>query len=140
MRAQWADAGRRKEIIAYLEQRGINFEALAEFTGQPDADPFDLLCNVAFNAPLRSRRERAERLRKERQEFFAQYGPEATQILEELLEKYAEHGTAQFMMPDVLKVPPISEHGNVPEIATIFGGGDKLKEAVTRLQTLLYAA
>ena len=31
---------------------------------QPDADPFDLLCHVAFNAPLRTRRERAERLRK----------------------------------------------------------------------------
>jgi type I restriction enzyme R subunit len=40
----------------------------------------------------------------------------------------------------VLKVPPISEHGNVIEIANFFGGPEKLKEAVNQLQTLLYAA
>ncbi len=39
----------------------------------------------------------------------------------------------------VLKVPPISEHGNVLEIATLFGGADHLREAVAQLQTLLYA-
>jgi len=51
-----------------------------------------------------------------------------------------EHGTAQFAIPDVLKVPPISERGNVIEIAQFFGGPEKLKEAVNELQTLLYAA
>ena len=61
-------------------------------------------------------------------------------ILKELLEKYAEHGTAQFLIPDVLKIPPISEHGNVVEIAKLFGGPDQLREAIHRLQTLLYAA
>jgi type I restriction enzyme R subunit len=40
----------------------------------------------------------------------------------------------------VLKVPPISNHGNVIEIADLFGGAEKLKEAVNQLQTLLYAA
>ena len=48
---------------------------------QPDADPFDLLCHVAFNAPLRTRRERAERLRQEQKDFFDQYGPEAREVL-----------------------------------------------------------
>ena len=42
--------------------------------------------------------------------------PEARQILEDLLEKYAEHGDAQFVLPDVLRVPPISTHGQVSEI------------------------
>jgi len=56
------------------------------------------------------------------------------------VEKYAEHGTAQFVIPDVLKVPPISERGNVIEIARFFGGSEKLKEAVSELQALLYAA
>ena len=61
-------------------------------------------------------------------------------MLDALLEKYAEHGTAQFMIPDVLKVPPISERGNVIEIANLFGGPEKLKQAVGELQSLLYAA
>jgi len=40
----------------------------------------------------------------------------------------------------VLKVPPISERGNVIEIAKLFGGPEKLREAVAKLQALLYAA
>ena len=78
--------------------------------------------------------------RRKKPDFFGQYGPEARAILEELLEKYSEHGTAQFEMPEVLKVPPISEHGNVREIIGIFGGAERLKEAVDQLQVLLYAA
>ena len=140
MRKQWADPEQRIEIIALLEERGISFEELASATNQPNADPFDLLCHVAFNAPLRTRRERADRLRQEKKDFFEQYGPEARAILNALLDKYADHGTAQFVIPDVLKVPPISERSNVLEIAGFFGGVEKLRTAVTQLQTLLYAA
>ena len=137
---RWTDADLRADIIAKLEERGIDFEELRAATSEPNADPFDLLCYVAFNAPIRSRRERAERLCKEKKDFFDRYSPEAKAVLNELLEKYAEHGTAQFIIPDALKVPPISDRGNVIEIAALFGGPEKLKEAVDRLQTLLYAA
>lgn len=43
-------------------------------------------------------------------------------------------------MPDVLKVPPVSQHGTVQEITNLFGGADLLRAAVTELQNLLYAA
>jgi type I restriction enzyme R subunit len=61
-------------------------------------------------------------------------------VLNELLEKYAEHGTAQFVIPEALKVPPISGHGNVREIAGLFGGPQELRNAVHELQWLLYVA
>lgn len=140
LRKKWANPSERSEIIQKLAERGISFDELAATANQPDADPFDLLCHVTFNAPLRTRRERAERLRHEQKDFFDQYGPEAREIFNELLEKYAEHGTAQFVLPEALQVPPISERGNVIEIAKLFGGGEKLREAVNELQTLLYAA
>ena len=140
LRARWSDAEQRATIITALEERGISFEELAEATKQPDADPFDLLCHVAFNAPLRSRRERAERLRKEKKDFFDRYSQEARQILDKILEKYAEHGMAQFKIPEILKVPPISDHGNVLEIAEKFGGPERLREALAEMQSLLYAA
>ncbi|MBI5315144.1 MAG: DEAD/DEAH box helicase family protein [Nitrospirae bacterium] len=140
LRAQWADPEQRAEIIQRLADRGIDFDDLAKAGSQPDADPFDLLCHVAFNAPLRTRRERADRLKREKKDFFDQYEPQAKVILAELLEKYAEYGTAQFVIPDVLKVPPISKRGNVMEIAGFFGGPDQLRMGVHQLQTLLYAA
>lgn len=136
----WADPSQRRDVIDRLNERGIDFDELASAANQPDADAFDLLCHLAFNAPLRTRRERAARLKAERQDFFDQYGPEARAILNELLDKYAEHGTAQFVMPDVLELPPINQHGNVMEIAQQFGGEGRLVQAVTQLQSLLYAA
>lgn len=140
LRDEWANPDRRRDIIERLEDRGIDFDHLAETANQPDADPLDLLCHLAFNAPLRTRRERAQRLRTERRDFFDQYGPDARLILDELLDKYTEHGTAQFIIPDVLEVPPINGHGNVIEIAARFGGVERLRQAVVQLQTLLYAA
>src|SRR5204863_4992358 len=130
LRQKWANPSERSEIIEKLAQRGISFDELAETAKQPNADPFDLLCHLAFNAPLRTRRERAQRLREERKDFFDQYGAEARDILDELVDKYAAYGTAQFVLPEVLKVPPISERGNVIEIAKMFGGGEKLRDAV----------
>ena len=140
MRSNWADPVRRAEVIDQLEERGIDFDKLATLSGQPGADPFDLLCHIAFNAPLRTRRERADRLLKDRTDFFEQYGPDARAILEELLEKYAEYGLAQFKMPDVLKLTPISRHGNIREIAKLFGGVEPLRVAVAELQEEIYAA
>jgi type I restriction enzyme R subunit len=131
---------KRSEIIEKLEERGIDFTELAEAAGQPEADPFDLLCHLAFNAPLRTRRERAQHLRETSKNLFGRYGPEARQVLEELLEKYAEHGDAQFLLPDVLQVPPLSRHGTVAEIIELFGDAEKLRAAVTELQAELYAA
>ena len=137
--SKWQVAEERNAIIEALSERGITFEELVKATGQEDADHFDLVCHIAFNAPLRSRRERAERLRKGRGDFFEHFSLEAQQILDEILDKYIEYGTEQFKIPDILKVDPIARHGNVLEIASLFNGPEKLKQALEGLQTLLYA-
>jgi type I restriction enzyme R subunit len=139
LRKTWADAVTRHEIISALEERGITIDQLANEVGQPEADPFDLLCYVAFNAPLRTRRERAQRLRSNRADFWERFKPEARQILDAILEKYVDHGTNQFKVPDILKVPPISEFGNVMEIVRKFDGAEHLRSAVEQMQDLLYA-
>jgi type I restriction enzyme R subunit len=140
LREKWADPEGRSEIIEALSERGIDFTELATAANQPDADPFDLLCHIAYNAPLRTRRERAARMRTENKDFFEQHTPQAKAVLNELLEKYADYGFTQFVIPDILKVPPISNHGNVAEIAAFFGGPEQLNNAVNQLQALLYAA
>jgi type I restriction enzyme M protein len=45
-------------------------------------------------AALHTRRERAERLRRQKADFFERYGPEARAVLNDLLDKYVEHGMA----------------------------------------------
>ncbi|WP_273207004.1 EcoAI/FtnUII family type I restriction enzme subunit R [Marinobacter subterrani] len=136
---QWADPLKREEVVLEMEERGITFRELADATGHPEADPLDLLCYLAFDTPLRTRKERADYLRKEKPDFFDQYGPEARSVLVELLDKYTAFGPSQFSIPDSLQVPPISEHGNVMEIAQLFGGALQMKQAVDHLQSILYA-
>jgi type I restriction enzyme R subunit len=138
LRARWCNPEQRAEIIEQLHERGIDFQTLAIQAGQPDADPFDLLCHLAYNAPVLTRRQRADRLKKQAA-MFNYLKPEAREILSELLEKYAADGELQFVLPDVLKVPPISQHGSVGEIVGVFGGPDELRTAVNQLQQLLYA-
>ena len=140
LRTKWATTDGRDDIIESLETRGISFDALAEAAGTPDADRFDLLCHLAYNAPIRTRRERADYLRRNKPDLFDRYGPDARAVLEDLLEKYAVYGATQFRVPDVLKVPPISDRGNVAEIIQLFGGADNLRQAVDELQVQLYAA
>jgi type I restriction enzyme R subunit len=140
LRARWADADQRADIVHQLSERGIDFQQVAAQAGKPEADPFDLLCHLAFNAPLLTRRQRADRVKRQQTAFFSYFAPEAREILSDLLEKYAADGELQFTLPDVLKVPPISHHGNVAEIIGKFGGSEQLRNAVNQLQELLYAA
>lgn len=130
----------REEVILELQERGIAFKELAAATGRSDADPLNLLCHLAFDTPLRTRKERADHLHKNQPDFFDAYGPEAREILGALLDKYTDHGPSEFSIPDALQVAPISAHGNVMEIAGLFGGAPSMKQAVDRLQSLLYSA
>ena len=140
MRMVWADPEKRAELIKRLAENNIDLERLAQVLNQPDADPFDLLCAVAFHAPVQTRRERANRVQLEETAFFAAYTGPAREILQALLDKYAQHGVNQLELKDVLKLPEFARYGNVSEIARHFGGAEKLKKAVKRMQELLYAA
>ena len=140
LRHDWANPDRRAETIASLREHGIDADEVAVALGQPDADPFDVLCNLAWNAPVLTRAERAARLRTQQADFFTSFGDAARQILDTLLTKYAEHGPAEFSIPDSLKVPPLSALGNVPEIIARFGDADQFRTAIADLQKYLYAA
>ncbi len=136
----WAHPDRRAEILNELEAKGINVVEAGEAFGNPDADPFDLLCNIAWNSPVLTRKERTAQLRKNAPSFLEEYTEQARQILDALLTKYAEHGPEEFTIPESLKVPPLSDLGNVTEITQRFGGAEQFRAAVAKLQELLYAA
>ena len=75
----------RKVIIEALEEKGISLEQLLQVGKNPDVHPFDLSCNIAFNAPIRTRRERAERLKKAEKRLPNRSKPEALTNLSEIL-------------------------------------------------------
>lgn len=143
LRSRWADPRVRRELVDELESRGVDLPYLAEQSAGPEIDAFDLLCHVAFSAPLRSRRERAQVLRKEgegEEDFWGRYTPEARAVLRALLDRYEEHGALEIQLPQVLDLPPLSGMGSVIELADRFGGPAEMQAAVRELQQRLYAA
>lgn len=108
--------------------------------GQPDADALDLLIHLAWNGPLRSRRERAAAARRRTDEVFAGLRVEARAVLEDLLEKYAEYGIDQLDDLRVLEIAPLTRHGSPVDIAARFGGPEELRAAVEGVKELIYAA
>lgn len=140
LQSAWANPDTRAEVLRELTERGISFEELAASADQPDADPFDLLCHLAWNAPLLTRRQRAEQAKKAAQDLFGQYGDTAREILALLLDKYIERGILQFStLSELMKVQPFDRFGSPSEIARHhFGGIKRFKDAVARLQTTIY--
>jgi len=139
-RSAWSDPASRQEIINKFSDRGFDIREAGEVFNNPEADPFDILCNVAWNAPVMTRAERAARVRKNQTGFLEQHGEQAREILIALLDKYAVHGPSEFSIPESLKIPPLSDLGNVSEIVSRFGGAEEFRDAVIKLQKILYAA
>ena len=139
LQSAWSKPDTRAEVLHELAERHISFDELIASTGQEDTDPFDLLCHLAWSAPLLTRRQRADNARKQTLSLFAQYGDTARKILGLLLDRYIERGILQFSRPsELLKVEPFDRFGTPTEIASHFGGVPAMREAVGRLQAALY--
>lgn len=131
----WNEAEKKQVILAELEERGVLLDALAEEVGK-DFDPFDLICHVAFDCPPLSRKERAEKVKKS--DYFCKYGAQAQEVLDTLLDKYADDGIENLENMSVLKVQPFDRIGTPIEIVKLFGGKNSYLAAIRGLESQLY--
>ncbi|MCG8388854.1 MAG: DEAD/DEAH box helicase family protein [Cytophagales bacterium] len=138
-KATWEDLEQRNNIIYELEKKGIDIEHLMDITNQQESDPFDLLCYVAFNLKPLTRKQRADLLKKNKPDLFAEYSDSAREIIDMIINKYIDQGWSQ-LKPEVIQVEPIASKGNVLEIAREFGGIEQLQTAIDQIQKWLYAA
>ncbi len=133
----WSQADQKSAILAELEQRGVLLDALSEEVGR-GLDPFDLICHIAWGQPPKTRKERADNVRK--RDYFAKYSATAREALNALLDKYADEGIVPIEDFTVLNVQPISEIGTPLEIIEAFGGREQYLQAIRELEQQLYAA
>lgn len=134
---KWNSAGKKTAIIKELEEKGIFFDELQEEVSK-DLDPFDLICHIAFDMPPLTRKERANNVKK--RNYFGKYNDVARQVLEALLDKYANEGLKNIESIEILKVPDMARFGTLVEIIKSFGNKDKFMEAITELERELYVA
>ncbi|MOA07279.1 hypothetical protein D3C78_1269670 [compost metagenome] len=136
---RWSDAEQKKAIIDELAAQGVLWEALAEeVQARQDKplDPFDLICHVAFDQPALTRRERAEQVKK--RNYFGKYQGAARQVLEALLDKYADTGIEHIEDIKILQLDPFSQIGAPVELVKAFGGKAGYTRAVHELEDQLY--
>lgn len=131
----WNDADRKQVIIDELAGNGVFLDELGEKLGR-DIDVFDLICHIAFDQPPRTRRERAENVRK--RNIFGTYGHKTRAVLEALLDKYADAGLKSVESLEILKVEPLTQFGTPVEIIHLFGGKQNYLAAIQELETQLY--
>ncbi|WP_107668706.1 EcoAI/FtnUII family type I restriction enzme subunit R [Cyanothece sp. BG0011] len=132
---QWSEAEKKQVIIDELQEKGVIFEGLMQEVGK-EFDAFDLICHVAFDQPPLSRVERANEVKK--RNYFTKYGEKAREVLNGLLDKYADEGIESIEDLKVLTVAPFNQLGTPIEIINHFGGKKQYLAALKELATELY--
>lgn len=132
---RWNEADKKAAVIAELRNHDIIAEELEQEI-KKDLDLFDLICYVAWNRPPLTRKQRAENVKK--RDYFTKYGEKARDVLNALLEKYANEGIENIEDLSVLKLEPLKQFGSPPEIVKIFGGKSQYISALRELTSELY--
>jgi len=132
---RWNASERKEAIIDELQLQGVLVEALMEAV-ENNCDLFDLICHIAYDQAPLTRKERANNVKK--RNYFTKYGEQSRNVLEALLDKYADEGIENIESMEVLKVKPLTEFGSPTEIIKEFGSREKYLQAIKELEIELY--
>jgi type I restriction enzyme R subunit len=132
---KWNSSDKKQAITEELEEKGIIFENFKDEVGK-DMDLFDMICHCAFDMPPLTRSERANNVKKKN--YFTKYGDKAAEVINALLDKYADEGIENIETMQVLKLPDFKKFGSPMEIIQLFGGKDRYLNAIAELEYKLY--
>lgn len=132
---KWKGADKKSLIIDEFKKQGVIFEALEDEVGK-DFDPFDMICHIAFDQPALTKKERANNVRK--RNYFTKYNDQARQVLDALLDKYADQGIEPIEDVKILQIPPFNQMGSIIEIIQSFGSPEEYTKALKELGNKLY--
>lgn len=133
---KWQSAERKQTILDEMAEQGIIWQALEEEAGK-DMDPFDMICHLVYDMPPLTRKERVQNVKK--RNYFTKYSETAQQVLNNLLDKYADVGVQEIESMQVLKVQPFNEIGSLSEIVKKgFGGKPQYEQAIHELENQIY--
>lgn len=136
----WSEADQKKVIIHELSEQGVFWEDLRDDVRKKlgyEMDAFDLISHIVFDQPPLSRKERAEKVKK--RNYFTKYEGAAKQVLEALLDKYADTGIEPIEDVKILTLTPFSDMGAPMELLNAFGGKQQYLDALKALEQELYA-
>ena len=133
----WTEAEHKQAIMDELKEYYILIDAVREANPALEkADIFDIICHVAFDQPPLTRKERANNVKK--RNYFGKYKGKAREVLEALLDKYAENGILDFEKANILEIAPFNKIGKPSKIIKLFGGPAGFEMAIKELEEQIY--
>lgn len=135
---RWNNAERKQAVLDELAGQGVSLDVLQQAVANGgELDAFDLVAHVAFDQAPLTRRERANKVKK--QDVFGKYGEQARTVLEALLDKFADHGVQDIEDAKVLELPPFDQYGSKTQIRRgVFGSVEQYAQAIHDLEQALY--
>ncbi|ELF7015865.1 DEAD/DEAH box helicase family protein [Campylobacter upsaliensis] len=127
------DKATREELLAMLEQKGIFIQELGQMDKFKNCDEFDILLSLAKGTQALSRTQRAKKANR----FLAELEPKARELLELLLEKYAQGGINE-LDSSVFVNEPFASKYNLTTIAQIFKEYGGVNAILQNLKNALY--
>lgn len=127
------DKATREELLAMLEQKGIFIQELGQMDKFKNCDEFDILLSLAKGTQALSRTQRAKKANR----FLAELEPKARELLELLLEKYAQGGIDE-LDSSVFVNEPFASKYNLTAIAQIFKEYGGVNAMLQNLKNALY--
>lgn len=132
----WTAEAKKEKINDLFLEKGIDLEALKADQGMEDVDDFDFICHIAYDQKPLTRKERANNVKK--RNIFAKYGKDAQDVLNTLLDSYADLGIYEIENISILWLPQFEKFGKPSKIASYFGGKQGYLAAVRELEQTLY--
>ncbi len=134
----WTEAEKKQAIIDELQDDGVLLDAVREELDKRELDDFDLICHIAYDKAPLSKKERAENVKK--RHYLYKYSDTAKQVIEALLDKYANDGIKEIEDTKVLQLKEFAKIGSPMKIVKAFGGKKAYLKAVRELENEIYYA
>jgi type I restriction enzyme R subunit len=137
----WQDPFQRQELVEQLDKVSVRPEVLTEVLEEPEVDEFDLLAHLAYGRTLHTRWERSQDFQKREKSWLSAYPQPAQEVILALLHKYELGGIRQITDPNIFRVTPFHEMGELGGILSRFGGDTgRLHGTINEIQHRLYTA
>ena len=136
-RGAWESADRKKAVLDELKDNSVWLEDIKKTHPEWEGmDEFDIICHLAYGEKPLTRRERIDNVKK--RNCFAKYGEKAREVIEALLEQYAETGVTDIESLSVLDLSLFSKFGKKPKIIRLFNNRKGYEDAISEIENELY--
>ena len=140
LRRKWAKPETRERLLKHLANVGFDTEqlrTLRDMVASEDCDIYDVLAHISFSSDIKTRKERAIKVRNDENFFTVYSNLKARDFLDFVLENYEKHGIEELQrdkLGDLVKL----KLGTTKDAKVVFGNMKNLLDAYYKLQEKIY--